>query len=495
MSARTSISVLSSGSTTSNNVDRDLSARTSISVLSSGSTTSDNVDRDLQLNTLPWWKNRYLRTVIVYIGILFTASLYSSWQPMYYMLVDSGAYSWLCNTDSVILEDGSCHEQYAVLNQQYQVGSNLAYIVGVLAGFLLDVVGPRWCALTGVFCVVIGYAMMALSSQHLQLYWPAWILVGSAENLIGFVGFVPGDFFPGYQQTFITICISAQILSSSGPPIMWSLIKHGTSFRSVWSVYLLCLALPAGLLMVLASPRNNKMKALEVEHYVAISHQDDVAKEADTKDTSAIMRNKRYWKHFGSLLLKPELLVFTLWYAVMVLGFNFYSSGIIAQSGQAVAEFVGVLGPFRAFVGPVIGLASDYFGMTLVSTGLCFTGAFFYSIALVPTQAAQYTSACAYLVGRSFVFATKYLFVQQFYPQVHFGKLSGVMSLVGGLLGFLNALLVTVSLPTTTMYAIWGTVLGLMSIPIIWIHFRARKLRNVSVFEESEIVNIAAEEC
>ncbi|KAH0486362.1 MAG: uncharacterized protein KVP18_004461 [Porospora cf. gigantea A] len=466
------------------------------SVLSSGSSTSDNVDvSELHLKTLPWWKNRYFRTVTVYLGILLTASLYSSWQPMYYMLVDSGAYAWLCNADSVILEDGSCHEQYAALNQQYQVGSNLAYIVGVLAGFLLDVVGPRWCALAGVVCVVTGYGMMALSSQHLQLYWPAWILVGSAENLIGFVGFVPGDYFPRYQQTFITICISAQILSSSGPPIMWSLIKHGASFRSVWSVYLLGLALPIGLLMVLVSPRNNKMKSLEVEHYVAISHEDNVSKEGDTKDATTLIMNKQYWKHFGSLLLKPELFVFTLWYAVMVLGFNFYSSGIIAHSGQAVAEFVGVVGPFRAFIGPVIGLASDFFGMTVVSAGLSFVGASFYFIAMVPTQTAQYTSACAYLIGRSFIFATKYLFVQQFYPKAHFGKLSGVISLVGGLLGFINALLVTVSLPTTTMYATWGSVLALMSFPVVWIHFRARKVRKPSNFEESEIVSVAVEEC
>lgn len=441
------------------------------------------------LKSLPWYKNRYLRSFFIYLGVLVTATLYSSWQPMYYMLVKDGAYSWLCTPTSELLPDGSCREQYTVLNQQYQVGSNLAYIVGVVAGFLLDTVGPRWCCLTGVGFVVAGYLMMVFSSESLQLYWPAWVLVGSAENLIGFTGFLPGDFFPGYGQTFITLCISAQILSSFGPPIMWNLMKNGVAFDTVWLTYIFAIAIPLGLLMVFSLPRNNKKRKLEVEYYI-YQNQIEISDESSHVEE---VKDREYWRDFLRLLMKPELFVFTIWYALMVLSFNYYSSAIIAHSGQAVSEFVGTVGPFRAFVGPLIGLASDKFGMTLVSVGLCAVDAFAYFIALVPTQAAQYTSSVAYLVGRSFVFSTKYLFVQQFYPRVHFGKLSGVMSLMGGLVGFLNTALVAIKAETRTMYTIWGSIVAAAALPIFWIHTRARKAKKAKaqrVSEESEVTAI-----
>jgi len=435
------------------------------------------------LTTVPKYKNRYVRGFFIYVGLLLAASCYSNWQPMFLILNRMGAMAWVCDEPGAThdADFAECDQQYDQLTQMYTVGANMAYIVGLVAGVLMDIVGARITAVLGTVVVYAGWFMLVFSSKEAQMYWPGLTFLGMAENLLGFPGFTVGDMFPSLKDTCASLCIAMQMLSSWIPVLIWAIIEHKESVEGIatkaLSYYLVIIAVPM-IFYVLSTPGKNTViptgKKLVPKPVNVVVKEDKVSK-----------MSMAYWKDVLVIVVSFDFILFTVWYICLTLGFAFYNTKVMVHSGQDIGELIGLLNPFRAAIGPVMGVLSDYVGVfpMLILDNIMIAAAFGLSL----FEKGQSTSAVFYIMGRAFCFTTKYVFVQNYFPREHFGKLCGLISFLGGMFGFLNTWFVVIDVPTQTTFSIACiAMLALTTVPVYFLWKTIRENKKAKIGEAAE---------
>lgn len=426
---------------------------------------------------------RWIRTGSVYLGLLLLASAYSNWQPMFQLLDALGSYTNLCPVENQnLLGVGHCDKQYDYLAQIYSIAGNMAYVVGLFAGIIMDAVGGTATLFSGVLAVFGGWIMIVVSTPQINLVWPGMILLGCAENLLGFPGFLMAEFWPGIQDTCASLCIAMQMLSSWVPALIWTLVKNKTDPKSatknaIW-IYLGVSILPAiGMILSVPGRKSSTMIARKNTKEATLS---------PTESPEKNWKTKAYWCLVFRLISSVEFILFTIWYILITLGYQFYNTKIPQHAGDEAAfisELIGWLNPFRALIGPILGFISDYVGPfpMILLDNLMIVLAF--AVALIRKDWAYNTSVVFYIIGRSYVFTTKYIFIQRFYPAEHFGKLSGILSLMGGLFGFLNAWFQVI--PIDTEYTFAGSAVIMFVSIVIPVHLMRKA--NAKIKQEEEL--------
>eukprot|EP00915_Cephaloidophora_sp_WS-2016_P000642 GHVH01000795.1.p1 GENE.GHVH01000795.1~~GHVH01000795.1.p1 ORF type:complete len:375 (+),score=30.96 GHVH01000795.1:84-1208(+) len=346
--------------------------------------------------------NRWVRSFFVYLGLALTASTYSNWQPFFLVLKSTGAYEWVCDsiTPNHDIDYATCDLQYQKLTQIFNVAGSVALAMGFVAGFMVDAIGSRFVMIMSILCVFIGYIFLNVSDESVQLYWPGLILIGLAENLAGYPAFRISQFWPNTKDTCASINISCQLLSNFVPVIMWSIISDSYKdadvvAHSCYTYYLIIIAIPCAL-MVLSVP---DYKRLEKDDNQIIKPSpldlvsDDSSESSSLSDDSAKARAHPVssWRFvLFQLMLSKMYILFAIWYMILVLSIGVFDQTIMRIGGKDVGQFLGVINPFTALIGPCIGVLCDKVGAwyMFIICNIFMASAF--GCAILPSHCAPY---------------------------------------------------------------------------------------------------------
>eukprot|EP01071_Lankesteria_metandrocarpae_P011143 Lankesteria_metandrocarpae@DN5415_c1_g1_i4.p1 len=200
------------------------------------------------------FKNKWGRLVIFHWVSAVSTVFFLGWQPLSELLFKSGAYLSECGEDWG--GPGPCDKQYTRVQALYTVALTATALNSAVSGLLYDNLGPLFTAVTGFICTMLGFSMLAMSSDALRLYIPAFICAGGAVNLIGFPTLVCRDLFPKLPGLVISSLMASQMLSTAVPiflTFVWNQLPLLTFQQLIW-LYLILVVLPSCTLYVLSVP-------------------------------------------------------------------------------------------------------------------------------------------------------------------------------------------------------------------------------------------------
>lgn len=206
----------------------------------------------------PCGVNRYLLLCVYFFYSFLTARVYFAWPSLSNLLFRSNAYEWLCDGASPDLrlpENGG--RRYRCEAQNSQVGSlfvtclTFAFSCSLLAGILLDFLGPKITALIGQLCNMLAWLLLAFAGKGSQTYFPAFIFMGIGSD----VGYLPvlssANLFPGHEGLVVACLGAAKSLSFAIPAIL-DAIELGLEKSTLQDVSLGYVAIGPGFCVLLS---------------------------------------------------------------------------------------------------------------------------------------------------------------------------------------------------------------------------------------------------
>ncbi|KAL8455653.1 hypothetical protein Emag_000475 [Eimeria magna] len=153
----------------------------------------------------PWAIPKELLLVFYMMSAMLTSCVYFGFPSIRRMLLQSGAYEWLCGdepdtstaaaasaaaaaaaaAEEAAEEDrihAKCRAQDAAVAPLFTVALVSHSMMSAVAGMLLDHAGPKLTALVGQGLNILGWLLLGLSNKSLPFYIPAFICIGSGAD-------------------------------------------------------------------------------------------------------------------------------------------------------------------------------------------------------------------------------------------------------------------------------------------------------------------------
>eukprot|EP01057_Protomagalhaensia_wolfi_P000351 Protomagalhaensia_wolfi_Nauph_80__350@NODE_1195_length_1665_cov_26_830258_g917_i0_p1_GENE_NODE_1195_length_1665_cov_26_830258_g917_i0NODE_1195_length_1665_cov_26_830258_g917_i0_p1_ORF_typecomplete_len487_score123_70MFS_1/PF07690_16/9_3e17MFS_1/PF07690_16/1_8e08_NODE_1195_length_1665_cov_26_830258_g917_i01951463 len=327
---------------------------------------------------------------------------------------------------------------------------------------------------------------MAYSSRSFQAYIPAIILQGICVNIVAFPALTMMESWPGRAALVVAIVVGAQSGAALIPPVLWSIWNNNMeyTYSGIWMTYLAAIWLPVSILYILALPQHRTIEANAQEKEVpktdsiiispsteklsinegyrqqadpdepvvdpeaqivdaeAQINPDEPAQTDKTTSVAPVVKSqKSMWIDFYHEVVKIDLIVMGIYNMLLMQQFAYYPSVVRDAISLKISDFVGWMTPLQAVFSIIIGFAMDYTGTCYVMYGMAATIAFVsLSAGLGPqVEGLQYTVAVVFNFMQSASFNVKYTYVNEMYDPYNFGKLVGVLGIVGGIGVYWNA--------------------------------------------------------
>lgn len=392
----------------------------------------------------PFGISRYVLLVLHALYVFATARVLFGWPHLSNMLLKNGSYSWRCKHEASV--EGMrylCLQQDSAVQLLFTVGIGVSFSCSLFAGALLDWKGPKLTACVGQFLSTVGWILLAFAEEGRELYIPAVIFMALGAD----AGYLPAmnvsSLFPGYEQLVIVGMCSAMSASFSITTIMDAAWKTwpGLSFRSICLTYAglgtgLCLFVA---LLCMPQRQYKTQEELTNDFYAKPCGISDPEDRHDLGDACLTETRSRVPQpSFRSQLKTKHFLLMYLYWPLNALFYNFYMTSAENLFGKDVNDLIGILGPVSMIPSILLGFLADRFGvmslvMFIISSGVCM-----YVCALVPLTPFYYLSAifsCLYVSNFS---GQMYAYVGDTFRSVHFGRVVGIISITGGLVGLLR---------------------------------------------------------
>eukprot|EP01053_Blabericola_migrator_P004168 Blabericola_migrator_1__4167@NODE_2274_length_3020_cov_422_052828_g1431_i0_p1_GENE_NODE_2274_length_3020_cov_422_052828_g1431_i0NODE_2274_length_3020_cov_422_052828_g1431_i0_p1_ORF_typecomplete_len556_score95_58MFS_1/PF07690_16/32MFS_1/PF07690_16/9e13MFS_1/PF07690_16/1e08Sugar_tr/PF00083_24/1_6e09Patched/PF02460_18/0_0021CcmD/PF04995_14/1_4e02CcmD/PF04995_14/0_34NDUF_B12/PF08122_12/1_2Wzy_C_2/PF11846_8/11Wzy_C_2/PF11846_8/4_6e02Wzy_C_2/PF11846_8/4_7e02_NODE_2274_length_3020_cov_422_052828_g1431_ len=456
---------------------------------------------------LAFIQGKWVRMIVFVLACFFTSCVYYGWQQYAQMLIKGGAYSWLCDVD-----DPECDAQSKAVGNLYSVAAGCEYASAAIGGLLLDHAGPRLSAVIGESMWIIGTVLLAISSQHVNLYILAMIIIGSSVNVVCFPSLCTIETWPKYHGVMVGIVLAAQTAATAIPPVLWAMWRSHPSwtFRGIWLVYGLGLGIPIALLYIAALPGKRdfqkilQLQRLEVMKLQKIEGRTEVDKddqstisgrkgdieaqiEGEQTDGVVMMRQKKAsWSEFGRNICTIDMLCMAGWFCTTMMMYAYYSTVVRDAIGDKISDYVAYIQPSQALWSLLAGYLCDVYRTGYVMLGLCACLCLCCGLSLKTSSAGlQYFASTLLIVSQSAIFEVKYTYVGEMFDPYNYGKLVGCLGVIGGVGTFLN---IPVSAGTDynrvfIAYCITAPVLGLVAMWLVW-----RQKRGVTYKSLPEVV-------
>merc|ERR1711971_1350887 len=133
-----------------------------------------------------------LLSFTIYQSFLTTGIIYG-WPAMLLMLRHEGVYKNRCHSN---LADVDCHDRTVALNFVFTIGVAIAVAGGLVLGRIVDLIGPKYSIVVGLFTTIIGSCIIALSPVEGDAAWPiAYVAYGIGGTLVHLPSFSLGNSF------------------------------------------------------------------------------------------------------------------------------------------------------------------------------------------------------------------------------------------------------------------------------------------------------------
>lgn len=192
----------------------------------------------------PYGLNRYVLLVIYIFYVVVTACDYLGWGPLSAILFRAGAFLWLCTEEEQISAEAA--RGHACLNQVRKIQDLFSFcyaahfLTTAVAGFLIDLAGPKVTALLGSSITMCGWALLGACSEYFTAWFPAFVMLGAGAGMTYVPMLSIVNLFPGSLGFSMTMMGAASSLSLAVPSLLNSASLSGMSFKWVCWSYAVC---------------------------------------------------------------------------------------------------------------------------------------------------------------------------------------------------------------------------------------------------------------
>eukprot|EP00922_Rhytidocystis_sp_ex-Travisia-forbesii_P048770 GHVS01072640.1.p1 GENE.GHVS01072640.1~~GHVS01072640.1.p1 ORF type:complete len:624 (+),score=72.45 GHVS01072640.1:247-2118(+) len=154
-------------------------------------------------------------------------------------------------------------------------------------------------------------------------------------------------------------------------------------------------------------------------------------------DTVAAVQVDQREESYLTQLKKPEFLLIVPFFCFCLIRGEFFSKSnkemLITSSRNDVYEIFTILNIMTFIPGPIFGKLCDTIGILWVILIINIDGVLMYFFVIFDSYACKLISTLFFFVYTSFVLSNLYCYVAATFPAEHFGKLTGLASLCGGM--------------------------------------------------------------
>ncbi|CDJ35884.1 11 transmembrane domain protein, related [Eimeria mitis] len=440
--------------------------------------------------------NRYVLLFLYMLQTFMTGCVYFGWAPLSAMLLRAGVFSFKCDTDEMGAfvndqrEFGNnyiCDKQDASVQSLFVITLATHCTMSALAGAMMDTLGPKITSVIGQCFNIIAWSIIATlkADCHASIYL-GFIFLGLGADTAFLPTLLVTRLFPGSAATVIALIGSASSASFAIPLILdLYLTKNGISGCWWYVGFGPCLFL---LVDALAMP----LKAFDVFEADSAEEQGDVSIEDNTQleclqfsdretgmsgsETDAMSpvepKCQLEGKEPGDALIKHAFskTVFSEKYILIVTYFvavgwvtAFYQEAHDRILEPAAEDFLGSALPFSFIPCILLGKLSETIGILAVMGIVNTAGLLAYSFSLKQTLAMGVFSVLCFTVYMALFVSQVFVYVEENFPAKFFGRLIGIVQLVGGLSSLLcSPLFHLVSVGSKGLYLVQLPMIGVL---------------------------------
>lgn len=418
-----------------------------------------------------------LRCLLFGLATLLTTTWFYGWPHTEFILLRQRAYCWLCDdseidhcSDPIPLDPGfiePCRAQRAQIQALYTLATSVEYALSIIPGYVYDNVGVRRCGGIGVALFAMGWSLLSMSSQAWPLYIPAFFLFGHGINYVALACVSLSEFAKDWEYLTMSVAMMAQQVATIIPPLLWNAIQANPSVSPsvILDFYWVGLALPLGLAMVVNLPSRRRVPKISFCGVLELQE------------------SEPQWSGFYREACKPEFIVYVAWYATTNMGVNTVMTNMVANMGTAVSSYYGWISWLP--LGPLMGLLNEYIHSIWSLWAITIAKVFIFAAFIVNSPSYNYFVVTLQMVEIGYVHALKIYFINENFEREHLGKLSGVASLVSGLLQLLNIYVEGSNVPIRSEFGFWLTFTAVQCLMLAYLtrsHFKEQVKTNSSVY-------------
>lgn len=392
----------------------------------------------------PCGLNRFFMLVVYAVYVTASARVLFGWPHLSNMLLHDGAYLWRCEGEPQI--EGkryACTRQDSSVQLLFTLGIGVSFCCSLAAGALLDWGGPKLTACVGQLFNTTGWIMMGLANEERQLYIPAVIFMAMGAD----AGYLPSmniaNLFPGYESLVIVGVCAAMSASFSVTSIMDATWKAnpGMTFQNICFLYA---GFGSGLcffIALLAMPSKQYKSQEELNLQCKKDYEGNEPQGITDDDTELCAQSKSKKggdSTFASQLWTGHFVLMFIYWPLNALFYNFYLTSAENLFGKDINDLIGILGPVSMVPSILLGFLADRWGVMALVLFIISSGVCMYAFTLMPFLAAHYLSpifSCLYVSNFS---GQMYAYVGDTFRSTDFGRVVGIISITGGLVGLLR---------------------------------------------------------
>ncbi|KAL8433468.1 hypothetical protein ACSSS7_003858 [Eimeria intestinalis] len=467
--------------------------------------------------------NRYVLLLLYAIQTFMTGCVYFGWAPLSAMLLKAGVFSFKCAVDEkgAYVDDQRregenyiCDEQDASVQSLYVITLAVHCTMSALAGTMMDTLGPKITSVIGQSFHLIGWSLISTLTpkSHAAVYL-GFIFMGLGADTAFLPTLLVTRLFPGSAASVITLIGSASSASFAIPLILHSYLTNNGISGCWWYVgFGPCLFMVIdALIMPLKpykvfeadllpaqqsfqgpeSPASATTPPLDQQEIHDFSPESNIKGLKGGHQTAEPVEVSSDHRFFQTVFSEKYVLVVIYFIAVGWIT-SFYQEAHDRILVPKARDFLGTVLPFSFIPCILLGKLAEFIGIVPVMGIVNTCGIMAYAFTLKRTAATGIISVLWFMIYMSLFVSQVFVYVEETFPSQFFGRLVGIVQLVGGLLSLLCSPLfhLTVGLGPKGLYLVQLPMIGLLLL-IYFVVFRMWWIRKRASSEDKTQAELA----
>lgn len=446
---------------------------------------------------------------------LLTGSIFFGWAALAQMILKSECFSTMCPKDAQghFINDGRANGQVAICDAQEAAVQHLYPItlftmtsVSLIAGTMMDALGPRSTAILG-YCLNIA-ACICLAASHWGgdvFLYVGFILLGAATDMAFLPLLCSARLFQDHCALIICMLGSSASASFGVPPILEAIAVYMKLHRPLDIFWGYALAGP-GICLVLAGlflpntgfldedPQAQPPPTQQRYEELLDAAERDLSNVGVVKPLEAVVERQGHeepdsaWAYVCSV----EYLLVAIYFAVFSCAVVFYQEAPGRYFSTKVVKALEAALPLSFIPCAVLGWVADACGVVPAMAIVTANGIVAYACALWGTDFVGYISVFCFTNFIAIFTSQIFVYTGKRFPPCHFGKVIGSLQLLGGALALIcNPLYSAVAVyHVVSLEAVTRAFIGVLVAQYVWLFWLWRLHKEDEKPSEDEVIQV-----
>lgn len=419
----------------------------------------------------PFGLNRYM-LLIIYLGYTFASTYtYLGWGSLSSLLFRHDTFLWNCTpeeqTFAADFHNPICGAQNIAIQSLFTLTYATHFSVIAVAGFFTDIAGPKVTAMLGQALNICGWGILGATSDEFRAVLPAFLLIGAGAGMSYLPMLCIVNLFPGSTGFGLTILGAAASLGFAIAALLDTINRRGVSFQWVLWGYVLLGPAISMVIVILFVPLGG---FIEVDRFVLVrqvmfSAESTVppgTRQRRGKPLSAVLSNspsaasspvqpgddddpavssvtdEEFFQPFKKEACTFLYIGLCVYFMISSLVMNYFQkASSIFLSAESFMALETAL-PLSVIPCIILGRLTDFISVVWVMIFVNASGLLSYVLAIIHSGYGGMGSVAFFSIYISLFSSQVYIFVVNLFTSSHFGKLVGIVNLLGGLISLLS---------------------------------------------------------